>query len=167
MIGPDTTSPTMKLLDLSLLIAAFVFNTVTLGLDLQYTATAVGGSLCGALVLAYLRRDPRRGEQAFKTLAGAVSGMVSGVAVETYFAVESPKVQLVIFFMSSLLSLAVLQGLLSLTEKNAGEIGRNLIQRLLGLQLPEERQVRDRSRRNRSRITTIPLNDEDSKEQDL
>lgn len=134
----------MKAFDLAILTATFIFNTLVLGLDWQYVAIAAGGSFSGAIILAYFRRDDRKGEQVFKTLCAAIAGIVTGAAIEEWFDPMNPKAILGLFFMSGLLSLAMLRALLNLTEKNAAEISRSMLQRIFNLKLDDERRRKRR-----------------------
>lgn len=139
-------TPAMKVFDGIVLLAVFLWNTAVLGIDWHYIAVAVGGSFSGAVILAYFRRDPRKGEQAFKTLSAAVSGIIIGSAIEEYFTLESTKFIVGVFFLSGLLSLAVLRALINLTEQSAGDILKDLLQRVFNLKLPEESERRKRRR---------------------
>lgn len=144
-----TETLTMKAFDFTILGAAFVFNTLLLGLDWEYVAIAAGGSFSGAIILAYFRRDDRKGEQIFKTLCAAIAGIVTGAAVEEWFDLTNPKATIGLFFMSGLLSLAMLRALLNLTEKNAAEISRSMLQRIFNLKVEEDR----RRKRRREHVT--------------
>lgn len=142
------TSGSMKVFDALVLSAALVFNSAALGVDWQYLAVALGGSLSGAVILAYFRRDSRKLEQLFKALCAAISGLVIGAFLQEYFQIVRPQNILAVFFFTSLLSLVLLRSLLILTERNAGEILKDAIQRILNLQLKEEKERRKCSGRN-------------------
>lgn len=134
------------LLDALILSVVFIYNTAFLGLDWQYVAIAVGGSFSGAVILAYFRRDDRKAEQVFKTLCASISGIIVGAAIEEWFQMHSAKMVLIMFFLSGLLSLVMLRTLLGLTERNAAEICKDVLQRLLNLKLPDERERQKRRR---------------------
>lgn len=140
------TSSSLKVFDALILSAALVFNSAALGVDWQYLAVAVGGSLSGAVILAYFRRDSRKIEQVFKAICASISGMVIGAFIQEHFQIERPQNILAVFFFASLLSLVLLRSLLVITERNAGDILRDALQRLLNLQTRDERQRRRNDR---------------------
>jgi hypothetical protein len=158
---PNETLP-MKVLDFIVLTVTLLFNTLILGLDLAYIAVAIGGSLSGAVMLAYFRRDPRKTEQAFKTLCAAIGGVILGSTLEEFAKVTQPKYLLGIYFFSGLLSLAILRGLLNLTERNSAELCRMVLQRIFNLRLPEENE-RPRKRIRRTVHTSLLPEQSDEK----
>jgi hypothetical protein len=147
-------------IDALILATVFVFNTLALGVDWQGVAIAIGGSFSGAVILAYFRRDPRKLEQMFKVACSSIGGLVVGTVLQEYFQVINPKYQLGLFFATSMLSLFLLRALNSVTEKNAAEVCRDIIQRLLGLQLKDERQKMPR----RSKQKTLSLEETNQKD---
>lgn len=154
---PHNESLTMKAFDFVVLAAIFVFNSTVLALDWQYIAMAIGGSLSGAVMLAYFRRDPRKGEQVFKTLCSAIGGIVTGTAIEEFLALDSPRYILALYFHTGLLSLVFLRALLSLTERSSADVIRDLLQRIFNLRLPNEQR---RKRRRRSGDSVAPNSNE-------
>ena len=129
----------MKIIDAAILTVAFIFNAFILDAEWQSLAIAIGGSLSGSVILAYFRRDSRKVEQVFKVLCSAIGGLVLGTVLQEYLQIESQGYRLGLFFMASMLALVVLKSLLSLTEKNSGEIVRGILQRVFNLQLKEEK----------------------------
>lgn len=129
----------MKIFDFLLLSISLTFSSIAVNADWDNMAIAAGGSFSGSIVLAYFRRDSRKVEQMFKTLASAICGLVLGAAVQEYFVVEGIRYTLLIYFMSGLLSLAILRAVLNATEKNAAMACKHLLQRILNLQLEHER----------------------------
>jgi MFS family permease len=132
----------MKLLDAIILTFVFAFNTLLIGVDWQFVAIAVVGSLSGSIVLAYFRRDTRRMEQGLKTLCSSISAVVIGSAIHEYMGVVSLKYDLLLFFCCGLLSLVLLRSLLVVTEKDGLEVLRSVLQRALNLQTSGERNRR-------------------------
>ena len=131
----------MRIIDLVLLTASLAFSSLTLQSDFQSFAIAIGGSVSGAMVLSYFRRAQKRGEALFQILCSTVSGLIVGSAIQEYFADVALKFSLLIYFLSGLLSLLVLRALYNATERNAAEAIKGFLQRLLGLQLPDERRT--------------------------
>jgi len=128
-----------KLFEYGILTATFLFNALVLDADVLNLVIAILGSISGAIILAYFRRDARRGEQALKVLCSAIGGFVLGTVLQKYLHIEAPEYKLGLFFTSSMLALIVLRSVLSLTENNVADMLRNVFQRLLGRQLKEER----------------------------
>lgn len=148
------SSPFMKLFDAAILTIAFVFNAVVLDAEWQSLAIAIGGSLSGSVVLAYFRRDSRKMEQFFKVLCSSIGGLVLGTVLLEYFHVENPAYRLGLFFFTSMLALVVLKSLLTMTEQNASDVVRGVLQRVFNLRLEAER-TKKRVRRNEKRIDQI------------
>lgn len=134
----DANLPT-RIFDAAMLVATFLFNAVVLDADWQQLAVAVGGSLSGSIILAYFRRDHRRGEQFFKVIASAIGGLVLGTVLQKYFTIEAHEYRLGLFFACSMLALVLLRSLLSLTENNVADLLRGVLQRVFNLQLKEEK----------------------------
>ena len=133
------TTPLSRFFEATLLFVTFVYTSMLLNVDWPSLAIAIGGAFAGAFVLGYFRRDSRKFEQLFKVLASAIGGLVLGTVLQKYLNIESPEYSLGLFFISSMLALAVLRSLLSVTERNAAEVVRNILQRALQLQTKEER----------------------------
>lgn len=131
-----------RIIDAVLLTVAFLFNAVILDASLQSILIAVGGSVSGAIILAYLRQDARWLEQFFKVSSSAISGIVFGTVIVERWALTAPAYRLGVFFTSSLLSLVVLRALLTLTENNIADVLRSLLQRIFNLKTPAERKRR-------------------------
>lgn len=137
----DTFSLT-RLVDAVILTAAFAFNAVVLDASLQSILIAVGGSISGAIILAYLRQDTRVAEQFFKVACSAISGLVFGTVIIEYWQFEAPAYRLGVFFTASLLSLVVLRALLTLTENNIADVLKSALQRLFNLKTADEKKRR-------------------------
>ena len=131
-----------RFIDAVILTAAFAFNAAVLDASLQAIVIAVGGSVSGAIILAYLRQDGRWLEQFFKVATSAIAGLVLGTVVIEYFVITAPAFRLGVFFTSSLLSLVVLRSLLTLTENNIADVLKSLVQRIFNLKTPEEKKRR-------------------------
>ena len=144
----------MKIHDAAILTIAFVFNALVLDAEWQSLAIAIGGSISGAVILAYFRRDTRRIEQMFKVLASAIGGLVLGTVLQKYLNIESEEYRLGLFFSCSMLSLIVLRSLLSLTENNVAELIRGVLQRVFNLRVETEK-VKSRVRRNEEKIAEL------------
>jgi len=129
----------MKAFDLVVLVLTFLFNSLLLGVDWQYVAIATLGSFSGAVMLTYLRRDPRKSELVFKTLAASIGGLISGAAIEEYLKFQSIKYVIGIYFLCGLLSLVVLRALLNLTERNSASVLRGLLDRVFDLPSASDR----------------------------
>lgn len=144
----------MKLHDAAILTIAFVFNAFVLDAEWQSLMVAVGGSISGAVILAYFRRDTRKAEQLFKVLASAIGGLVLGTVLQRYLHIESEEYRLGLFFATSMLSLVVLRSLLSLTENNVAELIRGVLQRVFNLRVETEK-VKKRVRHNEAKIAEL------------
>lgn len=133
------TSPITRIVDGIVLASAFLFNAIVLDADVFSICIAIGGSLSGAIVLAYFRRDVRKFEQVFKVLASAIGGLVLGTVLQQYLHIDSYNYRLGLFFFCSMLALVILRSLLTMTEKNAGELLKAIILRVFSLQIKEEK----------------------------
>ena len=151
LIDQPNSSLGMKVFDALILSLTFSFSTLAIGAEAQAVIVAVGGSFSGAVILAYFRRDSRKIEQAFKVACSSVTGLVCGAAIQEYFKFENLKYVLFAYFISGMLSLVILRALLNLSERNAGQICKDLLQRMLNLQIKEEEAKRVRQRRRRIR----------------
>ena len=70
-----------------------------------------------------------------------------GTVLQEYLQIASHAYRLGLFFVCSMLALVVLRSLLSFSEKNAADMVRDIVQRVLGLQSTDEvkrRRVRRR-----------------------
>lgn len=155
MEAVKTNNEMKPIFDAILLFATFaasVLFSVGLGLDWIYIGAAICGSAGGAIVLAYFRRDHRRLEQFFKSLAASVSGLVLGGAAQTYLDIWTPQYVLALFFCSSFLSLVVLRAALNVSEKHAADVLKDAFRRAL-LPLAAGRSDRDsrRGKKNNSK----------------
>lgn len=148
------TTPLTKLFDAAVLCIAFAFNALVLDADWQALAIAVGGSFSGSIMLAYFRRDARKGEQFFKVVASAIGGLVLGTVLQKYLHVEASEYRLGLFFVASMLALVVLRSLLSLTENNVSDMLRGILQRVFNLRVETEK-VKREVRRNRDQIEKL------------
>lgn len=136
------TTPLSSLFEASLLFATLLYTSAIVDADFRSLIIAIGGSLAGAIMLGYFRRDSRKFEQIFKIIASAIGGLVLGTVLQTYFNIENESYRLGLFFGSSLCSLAVLRGVLNATERNATEVFKSLAQRALNLQTKDEKKGR-------------------------
>jgi hypothetical protein len=105
---------------------AFALNT-----SFSYNITIVGASICGALVLAYFRRDRDYKEIFFKSACAAISGLVLGATLVRYYNFESIEYVIAVYFFASMLSLFLIRGLLAVTEQNATGFIVTVFQRIL------------------------------------
>lgn len=137
--GNMDTTPLSRLFEAVLLFATFVYTSVLIDAEWRSLFIAVGGSVAGAVMLGYFRRDNRKLEQLFKVIASAIGGLVLGTVLQKYLNIEAEEYRLGLFFVSSMLALVVLRSLLSLTENNVADMLRNIVQRLTGLQTKEEK----------------------------
>lgn len=131
--------PANRIFDAVILTAVFVFNSWLLHVDWPNVLIVIIGSLSGAVMLAYFRREARRGETLFKVLAAAIGGLVLGTVFQEYFRIESAAYRLGLFFFCSMLALVVLRAVLASTEKNAADMVKLALQRALGLHTPQEK----------------------------
>lgn len=147
-------TPFMKILDAAILTIAFVFNALVIDPEWRSIIIAIGGSLSGSVILAYFRRDVRKGEQLLKVIASAVGGLVLGTVLQEYTHIESEAYRLGLFFATSMLALVILRTLLNLTEQNAADAVKGILQRVFNLRLESEKTNR-RVDRNRDRIKEL------------
>lgn len=133
------TTPLSRFFEASLLFVTFIYTSVLIDAEWRALAIAVGGSVAGAIMFGYFRRDSQKIEQFFKVVASAIGGLVLGTVLQTYFNIENESYRLGLFFACSLLALVVLRSLLSLTENNVADALKNIFQRVFNLQLKEER----------------------------
>ena len=148
------TSILTRLFDTAVLAVFFVLNALVLDAEWERLITAVVGSISGAIILAYFRRDPNKGEQVFKVLASAIGGLVLGTVLQKYLHIESEEYKLGLFFATSMLALVILRSLLSLTENNVAEVLRGVLQRVFNLRLETEK-VKKRVRHAEEKIAEI------------
>lgn len=153
---------TMSITETLILAVLFAFQAAVTGFDWIALAEGFGFSFTGAVILAYFRREQSRGEQAFKALAATIVGFVCGSAVVEYLAIAVPRYVWLTFFLSGILSLTVIRALLNLSEQHATEVCRDMLQRFLKLQTPEERKHSRGRRRPEGRLKVTP--DEEEKE---
>lgn len=140
--------PTNRVFDAVILAAMFVFNSWLLHVDWPNVLIVLIGSLSGAVMLAYFRRESRRGETIFKVLASAIGGLVLGTVLQEYFVIGSAAYRLGLFFFCSMLALVILRAVLASTERNAADMVKHALQRALGLHTREEKRTsRIRGRR--------------------
>lgn len=150
----DTTYLT-RLFDAVVLCMTFIYTSMLVDADLDSLMIAVGGSVAGAVMLAYFRRDSTKFEQFFKVIASAIGGLVLGTVLQKYFNIEAREYRLGLFFGSSMLAVVVLGSLLSLTENNVSDMLKGVLQRVFNLQLKEER--------TRKRVEKLEENQRDSR----
>lgn len=137
--GNMDTTPLSRLFEAVLLFATFVYTSVLIDVEWRSLAIAIGGSLAGAVMLGYFRRDARKFEQFFKVFASAIGGLILGTVLQTYFNIQNESYLLGLFSSSSLVSLVVFRSILNMTENNVADMLRNIVQRLTGLQTKEEK----------------------------
>ena len=133
------TTPLSRFFEATLLFATFLYTSILIDAEWRSLMIAVGGSVAGAVMLGYFRRDARKFEQFFKVFASAIGGLILGTVLQTYFNIEQESYRLGLFSACSFISLVVLRSLLTMTENNVADALRNIVQRLTGLQTKEER----------------------------
>lgn len=140
MQGNQIMEPlTSRIVDITIMLSAFLFNAILVDADLQSLGIAVAGSFSGSIILAYFRRDLSRTEMFFKVVASAIGGLILGSVLQKYLHLESSEYRLGLFFVCSMLALAVLRALLQFTERNAVELLRETLQRMLNLKTTAEK----------------------------
>lgn len=122
-----------NIFDAIILTASFLIMALLIDPEWQNVTIAIGGAFSGAFILAYFRRDPSKVEQIYKVLCASISGLVIGSAAHLYLGWSDVRAVLLIYFLSALLSLTLLQALYNMTDKNAMEIVRAAGQRFFGL----------------------------------
>lgn len=116
-----------KYLHISFMFALLFVDAVLLDLDTAQIAVALIGTLSGAFVLTYYRKELSWKDRILKILASALGGMFVGTALNTYLGhIGTERDNLsyagVVWFIASFLVLVVLRALLSVTEKNASGV---------------------------------------------
>jgi len=139
MNNPMMHTPIKQLADAAILAVCFAFNAMILDADTQAILIAVIGSISGAVILAYFRRDISKVELFFKVLASSIGGLVLGTVLQEYLHVEPSAYRLGIFFLCGMLALVVLRTLLNFTEKNSADLLRGIVQRVFNLQVKTEK----------------------------
>ena len=118
-------------LDATFLIALYLGGVVVLNTDLTQTLIMIGAAVAGSIVLAYFRRDRDYREIFYKSVCSSISGLVTGAFITKYYEVESREYIIGIYFITSLLSLFFIKGLLSVVEQNASGFIITIFQRIL------------------------------------
>lgn len=154
IIRHPSVTPAMKLFDAISLTLIFVFNALILDPEWLSIALAVGGSLSGAMMLAYFRRDNTFWELFLKVCSSAIGGLVLGTVLQEYLNIEPPAYKLGLFFFSSLLALGTIGAMLSIADKNLAAVLKAVLQRLSGIKLENE-VIRQDVRSNRRKIENI------------
>jgi hypothetical protein len=147
--APTTT---MKVIETLVFTAIYAFISYVLGAEWTYYVIAFGGSFSGSIVLAYFRREPQVWEAALKIGCSTICGIIGGSVAQEYLQVLNPKYIVGLFFLCSLISLVILKALLSLTERNAGDICQRIIVRIFNVQLKDDKE-RQQTRRRQRRMT--------------
>lgn len=153
-------TPIMKLFEITSLTLLFVFNSLILDPEWLSIAIAVGGSLSGAMILAYFRRDNTLWELFLKVFSSAIGGLVLGTVIQEYLHVEPPAYRLGLFFFSSLLALGTIGAMLSIADRNLAQVLRAVIQRLSGLKMNTE-VIKQEVRVNKSKIAKLEHDQEE------
>lgn len=115
--------------DVILLSSLYVGGIIVLNPDLKNILTVLGSSLAGAIVLAYFRRDRDYKEIFFKTACAAICGLVTGSTLIKYQEIAATEYAIAVYFLSGLLSLFFIRGLLFVTEQNASNFIVTIAQR--------------------------------------
>jgi hypothetical protein len=123
----NTTMTLGKYLHISFMFALLFFDAVLLDLDKAQILVALIGTLSGAFVLTYYRKELTWTDRILKMLASSLGGMFVGTALNTYLGyIGTERDNLayagVIWFIASFLVLVILRALLSATEKNASGV---------------------------------------------
>lgn len=153
-------TPVMKIFDAIALTICFAFNALVLDANWLSILIAVGGSLSGAMMLAYFRRDTTLWELVLKVGSSSIGGLVLGTVIQEYLHVSPPAYQLGLFFFSSLLALVVLGALLSLADNNITAILKNIVQKLAGIQL-ETKEIKQEVKTSKKKIEKLEHDQEE------
>lgn len=129
----------MKALFVVLSLSSFVLTGLGLQIDLQYIALAVGSSVAGSLMLAYIRPERTFWRQLVKGCMATIVGLIFGAAIIEYYAIEVPEYIGLVYFVASLLALIAIRALVGLFEQNATSFTAALIQRILNVPVEEGR----------------------------
>lgn len=124
-----------RIVEFSFLAAVFLLNALVLDARYENILLAVSGSLAGALMLTYYRREKIKAEMAFKVLASAMGGIVFGSVAQAYFEITHPSYLLGLFFISSILSIALIKAVLNFTDQNASEFIKTVVHRMFGFEV--------------------------------
>jgi len=135
ILAEHATPPFMKALYLVLSTSSFVLTSIGLAVDWQYIALAVGTSVCGSLVLAYIRPEKTFWRQVVKGLMATIVGLVFGSAIIENRGIETPEYVGLTYFLTSLLALIIIRALVALTEAKAGSVVVTIVQRILNVNL--------------------------------
>lgn len=133
------TTPLSRFFEATLLFATFLYTSILIDAEWRSLMIAVGGSVAGAIMFGYFRRDAAKVEQFFKVFASAIGGLILGTVLQTYFNIEQESYRLGLFSACSFISLVVLRSLLTMTENNVADAIKGILQRVFNLQLKEER----------------------------
>lgn len=136
---PDKVISEMKFLaDAIFMLTLYIGGALTLDLELRSVIVIVLASLSGAVVLSYFRRDRDYREIFYKSACAAICGLVCGAAIARYFQIEHVEYIIINYFLSALLSLFFIRGLLYVTEQNATNVLLVFLQRVLNTQTKTE-----------------------------
>jgi hypothetical protein len=155
----------MRIFEVLIIFVLYWLNVSYLGEPWDRALMAGGGAFTGACCLAYFRRDPRKTEQAIKIFISSLAGSIAGAVAIEFFHVENEKYCLGIYFVSGLLILALMRALLNMTERNAAQVCRDVLQRFLNTKLEDERPPRTRGPR-RQRSTVLGLDNSDTQQKE-
>lgn len=134
----------MNLLSTALLLLCFVFQTTIAAVDWYYVGVIVGSCFSGAIILSYVRREKSIKEICFKALASMVAGIVFGGAIVKWLKVVELEFIVFSYFLSSIISLILINAALSETEENAPRLVIGFFQRIFNYKPRQTRRVNRR-----------------------
>ena len=115
-------------------------------LDVNWQATAIAfiGAISGTLALAYFRRMADRWEHLYRAFVSTTLGMVVGAAGVRYIHVETVEYQLLLFCISALCIIFVLEALLKVLEVDLKDMIKNRVAKSLGITIHETKDITDK-----------------------
>lgn len=153
LVNTDNTNLLLnKIFNVLFMLSLYVANILTLlfiaDINYEYLIAALVGSISGAAVLGYFRRDNTFWEKIIKLICSSISGGIIGAAINRYYEITYFEYLITIFFISSFSSLIILRAVLILTEKNAGTIISITFMRVFGLQpIPQKKEKSHKNKR--------------------
>jgi uncharacterized membrane protein YfcA len=125
-----------KYLHVSFMFALLFFDAILLDLDKAQIAVSLIGTISGAFVLTYYRKELTWTDRLLKMLASALGGMFVGTALNSYLGFigtqnDNLSYAGVVWFIASFLVLVILRAILALTEKNASGVVTTIAKKIL------------------------------------